>query len=527
MRITDYPLVTSLDQDDVFIKDGSSGTKTIKFRDFINELEGFVSPTVTVTPIAGGKRVTITDRNESKTFDVMDGLSAYEIAVNNGFVGSEEAWLEWIVMANSIKNHVHGKAVSLNDSANYSIGNLRIIGNSTLNGEPSIDNPVEINGVGKFVSSGEHSGKYAVRVHSRGKNLFNKNDSSRDAIKNESSCSLWVGNMFPEDYDLQRVFPLGKKVTLSYDVECVRNPNTGLEQPVYQTTGDGARVGLGFIGMDNNIPCYPEWIYMNANDKFHKSVTFDVPNSLDGITFRIYCNRYKNGETAGFSEIVFSNIQVELGDTETVYEPYIGEDSEATLYLTDELQGIGNKRDEIVVNSDGTGTLIRRFRKYVFTGDEDWTKTIINNHTYFHSSSLPGSRYGNANRLYLCSHFEIGLYQDLVDNVGVSSHGSRVLYIKTWHQSDLEVKNWVRNLYHVDKTPLTIVYEIENPIETPLTQNEVQAILSIKTYKPNTTITVDGAEFETEYVCDTKNYIDRKYEELADAIVANGGNLNV
>lgn len=55
------------------------------------------SPTLDVTPIDNGNRITITDINGEKEIDVtngIDGQSAYELAVKNGFEGSEQEWLE-------------------------------------------------------------------------------------------------------------------------------------------------------------------------------------------------------------------------------------------------------------------------------------------------------------------------------------------------------------------------------------------------------------------------------------------------
>lgn len=62
-----------------------------------------ISPTVTVTEIDGGHRITIVDKTGEQSFDVLngqngengtDGKSAYQIAVENGFVGTVEEWLE-------------------------------------------------------------------------------------------------------------------------------------------------------------------------------------------------------------------------------------------------------------------------------------------------------------------------------------------------------------------------------------------------------------------------------------------------
>lgn len=65
-------------------KDGADGYTPVKGKDYFDGVDGSdgqngedgrdgVSPNVTVQPIAGGNRVTVTDATGSKTFDVMDG----------------------------------------------------------------------------------------------------------------------------------------------------------------------------------------------------------------------------------------------------------------------------------------------------------------------------------------------------------------------------------------------------------------------------------------------------------------------
>lgn len=48
-----------------------------------------VSPTVEITHIEGGQRITITDANRSQSFDIMDGKSAYAYAQDGGYIGTE------------------------------------------------------------------------------------------------------------------------------------------------------------------------------------------------------------------------------------------------------------------------------------------------------------------------------------------------------------------------------------------------------------------------------------------------------
>ena len=72
----------------------------------------------------------------------------------------------------------------------------------------------------------------------------------------------------------------------------------------------------------------------------------------------------------------------------------------------------------------------------------------------------------------------------------------------------------------------TVVYVLDNPIEIPLTEEQISAYKVLQTYKPTTIITNDeDAYMKVNYVADTKNYIDNKFAELQNAILSTGGNI--
>ena len=59
----------------------------------------------------------------------------------------------------------------------------------------------------------------------------------------------------------------------------------------------------------------------------------------------------------------------------------------------------------------------------------------------------------------------------------------------------------------------------EEPVETPLTDNEIQAYKALHTYKPVTNIFNDAeAHMAVKYTADTKNYIDNKFAALETAV---------
>ena len=74
-----------------------------------------------------------------------------------------------------------------------------------------------------------------------------------------------------------------------------------------------------------------------------------------------------------------------------------------------------------------------------------------------------------------------------------------------------------------DGTPVgTLQLVCVEPIETPLTAEELAAFKALHSNKPNTTVYNDsGAHMALEYNADTKLYIDNKFAELAAAIVNN------
>lgn len=72
------------------------------------------------------------------------------------------------------------------------------------------------------------------------------------------------------------------------------------------------------------------------------------------------------------------------------------------------------------------------------------------------------------------------------------------------------ITNWMQTTFSEDN-PLIALYELETPIETPLSEEEIAAYKALHTNYPNTTIYNDeGAYTEVKYVADTKNYVDNK-----------------
>lgn len=71
-----------------------------------------------------------------------------------------------------------------------------------------------------------------------------------------------------------------------------------------------------------------------------------------------------------------------------------------------------------------------------------------------------------------------------------------------------EFNEWL-NAQNEAGTPVTLLYKLATPTETPLSEEELTAYSALYTYRDNTTVSNDaGAYMELEYVMDAKKYID-------------------
>lgn len=70
------------------------------------------------------------------------------------------------------------------------------------------------------------------------------------------------------------------------------------------------------------------------------------------------------------------------------------------------------------------------------------------------------------------------------------------------------------------ESPVTVVYALAQPVETPLSAEELAAFAALHTYQPNTTVFSDsGAGMKLSYVADTKAYIDNRITAISKAMI--------
>lgn len=207
------------------------------------------------------------------------------------------------------------------------------------------------------------------------------------------------------------------------------------------------------------------------------------------------------------------------GKTAEEYEEY----TEQTTKLTCELNGIDEVKDELIIRADGTGQIVQKnyYAKKIkpidgkFSKDESRTNTDL---VYFNINTPLAKATTFAKVKGYSNIFSLEKRNIWVtDTCGIDFH------------TNIDI-NKVRVLIRIEKNDdintilekgVDIQYELKEPIVTELSSEEVQKILALHTNKPNTTIWNDQeAEMQVTYVADTKSYIDKKFKELSDAIVA-------
>lgn len=232
----------------------------------------------------------------------------------------------------------------------------------------------------------------------------------------------------------------------------------------------------------------------------------DISNKSTFPLVFYFAGTVKENVTIGFDDIAIYEGDYPNAEIEEFKEIQ-------TAQPTCELNGIDDVRNELIVRTDGTGQLIQRIseEKFKFKG-------------FSESADCPG-RYLKINCLKnnykksVKGFCNIASYSDWgtpKDNSWIFGITQRSMYLAPPKNENYTLNELNEYLADIE---IAIIAQLEEPIVTDLTVEEVQKLLALHTNKPNTTIWNDqNAEMQVTYVADTKKYIDDKFEELSESI---------
>lgn len=389
--------------------------------------------------------------------------------------------------ADKIVNSASGENILLTDSSNYAIEGLKVYGKSTQDGTPTPEAPIPI------VSAGA-SGSVEVKVC--GANLLpfpyvTKGDSSWGGItsKNIGDGTLVFNGTCTERYDFRL-----------YGDYNIKNNNLFGKKFIVS--------GVPNIDTANffiNIAFYKDGVKVAEKKQAGNSLTVSGID-FDGIYMHIRANV---GVTL---DNVVCKPMVSLVSAD--YEPYT--EQILTLATPNELHSVSDYADYIDLER---GVFVQNC--YKATESEfsvvDWKTN--GEHTSFTLVSYSAPKPETTKRAILTNISNT--YSHTWTATANAHHfvtdsSQRLVIVLPKDLTTIEQAKEILN------NGIEFLYLLAEPIETPLTAEELAYYKALHTNYPNTTIfNSDGTNMDVSYIADTKSYIDNKFAEISAAIVNN------
>lgn len=166
------------------------------------------------------------------------------------------------------------------------------------------------------------------------------------------------------------------------------------------------------------------------------------------------------------------------------------------------------------------GVYVQRIKRMVFDGTESWvhrtTANNNNNNFQIRIKDCPSAM----NKKCLCTHlpYKNVIWDDNTENLPKIYANDKEITVSFPSESEFSsLDAWINLL---KSSSVEFIYVLKTPIETQLAPEVIEAYKKLHTNYPTTTITNDeNAGMEVSYVADTKNYINKKFAELNQAIV--------
>lgn len=360
------------------------------------------------------------------------------------------------------------KALTVNDSSESVIKGLTAYGESTQDGTPTPDGPVEIVSVENPV----------ISVY--GKNLFDK-----DTMIISGAYVSGTGQyQTSASSEKTAIIPVPKNSTVTFSKIVTSILRVGL-CTVYPTSGTQL---VSFQEVSNK-----------------KSFTAATGNNSYLVAF-FYNN---SGETVNYEEAI-NSIQLEIGSTVTNYEPYTVQ----TVTVPHTFRGLKNPynsswvaRDELRVGN-GKVEIVRNVGYLVCTSNLTWVKSSITapDFYYYANSELFGDS-TNSTVFPKCTHF-IAQWDNVVGHFYIA--GGRA-YFNYAEYDTTTLEDWKTFL---DTANMSIIWASNKGTVEDITATEAgQALLALKSNYPSTSV-ISDTDLNITYKADTKNYIDNKIAAL-------------
>ena len=366
---------------------------------------------------------------------------------------------------------VTGKSLHLADTAGGKYKNIKLVGASVQDGTPAVSKPVDI--VSNKVKSITGFGKNWLPNE-----MTNQTVNGVSFIKNDDDSITLNGT------SNGRPTPVMYKGTL-------KAGSYIFSQGVYSDS-----IGLHIIYTENNTTVYVDLIHApNGKREFTLSEDKEITAKVD----------VRNVGTVASNVTLYPMIRL-ASDTDDTYVPFMGINT-AELDEEYELNGFNGIYDEI---DSERGVRIQRFDKVVLDGSQTMvlnsgSSTGISGSRRFQITCLSGKACANTSDQVkanaLCEQATIStgaVTYSAVNQDNIFSIESTFVCLRLSGIATLEDMRT-----HLQANPVTVVYELAKPIETPLSVDELIAFNKLRAYKSGSTL-ISGCDMEVEYFLNNK-----------------------
>lgn len=464
-KITEYPRATKFDANDVLLKDGTNGTKTITVEDFVNDVSdttnGVEGKLAKAEDISNLK----SDLNYSKTASIGSVLTA-----TNSGNGSKWSLIGLPVNTASdnildINNNLGSQALSkLIVDINPGIGRRGTVG-------PTNPRPL--------------TGYTTANITQARKNLFDKNHYTKLKISCTATSGSTTGYLAGVNQEVAWMqLPGG----VTYTITCSTRSSTAfrvIATAEYPIATDA----------------YKTPILLTVSDPSADTITFNAPADMRWIGFNL---RVASTTDPANIDAAVEGLQIEVVSTETEYEAFLGE--HLSVDFPSEAGTVYAGTLDVVA---GTLTVTHVFMQ--FDGTETWEENTSGTYPYFRTDTVSGSTPKN-NASGWCSHFEWKQITNANQNIGVGAiYGTRQI-VALRPGSDVastveELTAWLA-AQAAAGTPLQVVY----PLLTPVVYQFAGEDFTLA--QGNIFLWTDCGPLQVSYLQDIKNTI----EEIRPAI---------
>ena len=388
--------------------------------------------------------------------------------------------------APAVINSAEGEIISITDASNEALQGLRFFGKSTQNGDPALDNPVEIVSVGaggrietKVMGRNIASDMVYASFSTDYASLVMCNDTS--AVEKGKTYTISVTLTAAKETkaywnSLSKLFA-NETITVLAGTNRYSKTFTALEDGIYgkerillskSATGDGVAITASECQIENGASA-------TEFELTKQSVAITTLGGLPGVPISrmgVHPNSYTDGDDKCW---VCDEVDLKRG----VYVQRIG-----TITSADMLQGF------VALNQESD-----KYNQYTINSVLGPIVPGV-----IESSSTSSPYKALCNCLPLGGQVSTGTKNNAF---WIYSLNVIVLVLNKTDFPDVKsVENWLAN------NDVEIQYIMKDPIETALTAEEIAAFADLHTNKPITTIYNNvGAYMAADYVADTKTYI--------------------